>query len=315
MEAMLTRIEQLTALCNAVDTAEGIDGLTAKLKALMPEYPFECVLSRGNWHRLGGVVDGDYRQVSDNISQWAERESQGDVDNLVSKYLGLGYFATRLAGNTHYFTAPTGKGPHEFLQLEIEELQQVVDRPLVERDWFPDSVEEFLDPLDYPRLEPEPVGKSYYRFRRLTPIDKLVTEKSAGNDAHQTLQRFFNDWMESSACESEPFCRHWVLALREFTDRDSGIRINAKPVSVFAGQLPELPVADRLSGSALANAVHGYDRVLGYPFAWYFMMLGSTASNYALADAVLQDQMGAYDYLPKRDLKVLREWEAKPYGV
>ncbi|MEW7996397.1 MAG: hypothetical protein AB2825_18395, partial [Candidatus Thiodiazotropha endolucinida] len=72
---------------------------------------------------------------------------------------------------------------------------------------------------------------------------------------------------------------------------------------------------NRLSGAELANAVHGYDRVLGYPFAWYFMMLGSTASNYTLADAVLQDQMGAYDYLPKRDLKVLREWEAKPYGV
>ncbi|MEW8285684.1 MAG: hypothetical protein AB2672_16745 [Candidatus Thiodiazotropha endolucinida] len=315
MEAMLTRIEQLTLLCKAGDTAEGIDGLKAKLKALMPEYPFECVLSRGNWHRLGGVVDGDYRQVSDNISHWAERESQGDVDNLVAKYMGMGYFATRLAGNTHYFTAPTGKGPHEFLQLEIEELQQVVDRPLVERDWFPDSIEEFLDPLDYPRLEPEPVGKSYYRFRRLTPIDKLVTEKSAGNHARQKLQRFFNDWMVSSACESEHFCRHWVLALREFTNRDSEIRINAKPVSVFAGQLPDLPAADRLSGSALANAVHGYDRVLGYPFAWYFMMLGSTASNYTLADAVLQDLMGAYDYLPKRDLKVLREWEAKPYGV
>ena len=45
------------------------------------------------------------------------------------------------------------------------------------------------------------------------------------------------------------------------------------------------------------------------------MMLGQKASNYALAKAVLADQMGAYDYLPARDLKVLREWEQRPYAV
>jgi hypothetical protein len=45
------------------------------------------------------------------------------------------------------------------------------------------------------------------------------------------------------------------------------------------------------------------------------MMLGQKSGNYALADAVLADQMGAYDYLPPRDLKVLREWESRPYGV
>ncbi|MES9965649.1 MAG: hypothetical protein ABW074_00080 [Sedimenticola sp.] len=315
MDALITRIEMLTTICKAVDTDEGIEGLTEKLKDLMPEHAFECVLSRGNWHRLGGVVDSDYQQVTDNIAHWAEEESEGDVDTLVAKYMDMGYFATRLAGNTHYFTAPTGKGPHEFLQLEIEELQEVVDRPLVERDWFPDSIEEFLDPLDYPRLEPEPVGKSYFRFRRITPIDKLINQIPAGNGTPQNLQRFFNDWQSSSACEGEPFCRHWILALREFADRDGETRINAKPVTVFSDVLPELPEGERISGAELANAIHGYDRTLGYPFAWYFMMLGSKASNYALADAVLEDQMGAYDYLPKRDLKVLREWEVKPYGV
>ena len=71
----------------------------------------------------------------------------------------------------------------------------------------------------------------------------------------------------------------------------------------------------RIRGAKLANAIHGYDRRLGYPFAWYFMMLGQKAENYALADAVLADQMGAYDYLPARDLKVLRQWEQSPYGV
>ncbi|MES9868233.1 MAG: hypothetical protein ABW079_05475 [Sedimenticola sp.] len=315
MEEVISQLEQMTQFCSAAETGKGLEELTAGLNRLMPGYRFECVLSRGNWHRLGGVVDGDYRPISDNIVQWAEQESGGDVDNLVAKYMDMGYFATRLAGNTHYFTAPSDKGAESFIQLEVEELQEVIDRPLVEHDWFPDSLEEFLDPLDYPRLEPEPVGRSYYRFRRITPIEKLLDEASTENSALQNLKRFFSDWKMSSACEGESFCRHWVLALREFADRDGEIRINAKPVSVFAGELPALPEADSLSGAQLANAIHGYDRTLGYPFAWYFMMLGSKASNYALADAVLKDQMGAYDYLPKRDLKVLREWEVKPYGV
>jgi hypothetical protein len=44
-------------------------------------------------------------------------------------------------------------------------------------------------------------------------------------------------------------------------------------------------------------------------------MLGSKAENFAVAEAVLRDQMGAYDYLPAKDLKVLRSWEERPYGV
>ena len=55
--------------------------------------------------------------------------------------------------------------------------------------------------------------------------------------------------------------------------------------------------------------------MLGYPFAWYFMMLASKSSNFALADAVLRDQMGAFDYLPTRDLEVLKHWGERPYGV
>jgi len=44
-------------------------------------------------------------------------------------------------------------------------------------------------------------------------------------------------------------------------------------------------------------------------------MLSSHSENYTLAEAVLRDQMGAYDYLPAKDLKVLRQWEERPYGV
>lgn len=315
MEMLPLKPEQLAQLCGSVDATAGLDVLTEQLRRAMPGTDIARVLTRGGWHRLGGVVDAGYHPVSGNIAQWAEHESGGDVDALVSRYLDKGFFATRLAGKTHFFTFPVGDGAEDFVQLEIEELQEVLDRPLLDRDWIPDSLEDFLDPLDYPRLEPEPVSKPCYLFRRITPIAEHLGDASATNREIANLRRFSRDWSQSSAAEGAHFCRHWVLALRKYMDSDGECRFTARPVSTFSGELPVLPPGSSLQGAALANAIHAYDRSLGYPFAWYFIMLSRKAANYTLAEAVLRDQMGAYDYLPARDLRVLRLWEARPYGV
>jgi hypothetical protein len=315
MDDLVNEVELLAQLCSETNASEGLASLQQKLNLMLPSLEFNWVLTRGHWHRLGGVVDAEYRSVSRNIVQWAEQESRGDVDELIARYTDRGCFATQLAGKTHFFTASCGERAEDFLQLEIEELQEVLDRPLVAKDWFPDSLEEFLDPLDYPRLEPEPVAAPYYQFRRITPIAKLVHETEQDNQSTVNLRRFFLDWNLSSAGEDGPFCQHWVVALREYMDSDGECRRTARPVCAFPGDLPELPPGDTLHGSKLANAIHHYDRLLGCPFAWYFIMLSSKAANYGLAQAVLRDQMGAYDYLPARDLKVLRQWEERPYGV
>ncbi|MBV2091967.1 MAG: hypothetical protein KUF72_13880 [Candidatus Thiodiazotropha sp. (ex Ctena orbiculata)] len=315
MNAPIAKPESIASLCLTFDFSAGFEQLTEKINLLMPELQFTHVVTRGNWYRLGGVVDGDYKPISQNIAQWAEESSGGDVDNLIADYIDCGYFATRLAGKTHYFTAPCGEGPEQFIQLEIEELQEVLDRPLVDGDWFPESLEEFLDPLDYPRLEPEPIGSTYLQFRRITPIESLLKESSGKNRSMQSLSRFFNDWHESSAGVQSQFCNHWILALREYQDRDGEHQLSAKPYSTFSGELKVTSLGDTPHGSELANAIHGFDRQVGYPFAWFFNLLSSKSDNYKLAEEVLKDQMGAFDYLPPRDLKVLRAWESKPYGV
>lgn len=307
--------EALTRLCDDIRPPQGIDALVAGVNRLMPGLDFRVVISRSGWHRLGGVVDADYRRVSGNIVQWAEAECAGDVDELTTRYSEAGYFATRISGKTHFLTAPMGEAPEDFIQLEIEELQEQLDRPLVDPDWFPDSIEEFLEPVDYPRLEAEPIGPSYYQFRRITQVAGLLPRGRGVSRDIQNLKRFFRDWANSSAGERNTFSRHWVLALREYVDREGIPQLTAKPVAAFAGELPQLPGGTSLRGSGLAKAIHAYDRRLGYPFAWYFMMLSRSAKNATLAEAVLADQMGAYDYLPSRDLKVLREWEQRSYGV
>lgn len=305
----------LVKLCIETDASQGPDALTVPLRTLMPTLTFEHVLTRGRWHRLGGIVDGQYQRVSENITQWAEAECDGDVEALIGRYMDAGYFATQLAGKTHYFTAPCGENAEDFIQLEIEELQEVLDRPLVDRDWFPDSLEEFVDPLDYPRLAPEPIGKPYFQFRRVTPIAALCSDAQPHSARMQHLRRFLNDWQHSSAFGKDPFCRHWVLGLREYVDSHGETRLSVKPISSFSEQLPEVLPSQSLQGVELANAIHRYDRRLGYPFAWYFMLLSGKAANHDLAKAVLHDQMGAYAYLPAKDLAVLRQWGERPYAV
>ena len=315
MKTFIEQTGKLAALCSATSVEQGLDELLQGMAEIYPELQFNHVMTRGGWYRLGGVVDGDYARISDNITQWAEQEAEGDVENLLVKHLGSGYFATRLSGKTHYFNATVGDGPEDFVQLEVEELVEVLDRPLTDPDWFPESIEEFLDPIDYPRLEPEPIGKPVYLYRRITPIHQLLHEPMRETRLLSNIRHFLEDWGQSSAGHNACFSQHWILALREYIDSDGRAIVNAKPVSAFNGDAPALPDADTLSGANLAVAVHDYDRRVGYPFSWFFMMLSSQSKNFQLADAVLRDQAGAYDYLAARDLKVLREWEARPYSV
>ncbi|WP_428610586.1 hypothetical protein [Sedimenticola sp.] len=315
MKTLVNRPDLLAEICAATDAEQDIAALEQTLQRLVPEAGLRHVLTRGNWHRPGGVVDADFNPVSSNIRRWAEQESAGDVDALIANYADAGYFATQLSGKTHYFTFACGSGPADFIQLEIEQLQEVVDRQLVAADWYPDSLEEFLDPLDSPRLSPVPVAQPFYRFRRITPIARLLDDTNGDSRAFVALRRFLQDWRDSSAAEGTHFCHHWILALREYMDRDGEVRLTASPVTTFRGTLPDLPPGETLVGAELANAIHAYDRVVGYPFAWFFHMLSRQAENYQLAKAVLRDLMGAYDYLPARDLKVLRQWEAQSYAV
>lgn len=319
MKIKLADNEALNKLCkdksSEINQPQVLDAMSNALKTLMPELDFTCVLSRGHWYRLGGIVDNNYQPVSDNIVLWAENECAGDVDEIILKHVDSGYFATRLAGKTHYFTAQYGDNNEDFIQLEIEELEEVIDRPLIDKDWFPDSLEDFIDPLDFPKLEPEPTGKHWYQFRRITDVSELIHGILPQNRTLSDLKRFFHEWNQSSAFDEHPFCQYWVLALREYQDSDREHRLRAKPVSTYADRLPELPPGTSLHGTELSKAIHDYDHQLGYPFAWYFTMLSNKASNYELAQAVLCDLMGAYEYLPAKDLKILRQWEERPYGI
>ncbi len=301
-------------LCTQIVPEPEHGELLRGLRQVFPELAFRHVLTRGGWHRLGGVVSAQGQRIADNVTTWARQAYRGDLSALLANYADADYRVTRLQGRTHYLTAPCGPRPCDFVQLEVEEVLEVVDRPLVEVDRLPDCLEEFVDPLEYTPLAPDPASPPRYQFRRWLDVAVHVEALTSSDGECVPLRRFLADWEHSSAGETLAFCHCWVLSMQESVDRYGEAVVSMKPVPACTPSAPYPAPEPALSGARLANFIHGFDRALGYPMAWYFHLLAGGRVPYHIAQSVYDDQMGAYDYLPPRDLKILRTWVERPYA-
>lgn len=302
---------RLADACTGALSATSPEDISARLQATVPELRIAYSMARAGWHRQGGVVDTRYRRVAEHIGPWAEEQANGDLERLLDRCAQICGFVTKLEGRTHYLTAVTGERARDFIQIEVEQVQEVIERPLWDPDWMPDDLQDFIDPMDFPHLAPEPVGPPRLVFRRLVRVAELIESETASNN----VIRFLDDWDRSSAGESARFCDHWILSIREYLDRQGDGRLSAKPIALPSAELPDLPDEVVARGATLANLIHGFDRRAGYHFAWYFHMLTRRRVSYMLAEAVHADLMGAFEYLPARDIAVLRDWYNAPYSV
>jgi len=56
------------------------------------------------------------------------------------------------------------------------------------------------------------------------------------------------------------------------------------------------------------------DRRVGVPFAWFFFMLHGDRVDQDVARRVIQAAEAGQIVLPEHDCRVLKAWEAYPYG-
>lgn len=319
MSIAVSIIDNIADICASTVVDNEHDVLRQKLLRIYPDLAFTHVLTRGGWHRRGGVIDSQGKQIADNLLTWLETEAGGDVEAFIEQYADAGYIATGYTGKTHYFVAQIGDAAQDFVQLEVEELQEVSDHLLINPESLPYDIEEIIDPIDPEKIEAEPIGLPFYVFRRMTSIPDFlqvmaeIMQEKAG--IYSSVQRFMQDWDRSSSKERGPFCHHWVLSLQEYTDAWGEPIMQARPVSTFSEEVSLMKLNGVHRGSRLAQLIHGFDRDIGYPMAWYFFMLSHKEVPHQLAEAIHKDLMGAYDYLPARDLKILKDWYGKPYGI
>jgi hypothetical protein len=309
--------QAIAELCVRVPVAAGPAALARELAGVAPAHGFREILSRGGWYRLGGVVDAANNPVAGDLERWAETElaSHGDdFQALAEAHADSGLKATRLNGKTHYWVAATGPGAADFVQLEIEELQETVCHALFEGEHLPASIEEMVDRRDGCPSSPLPVGIPFYTLRRVTDVADFLARMRAQKPEPQPVHRFVEAWEQSSAGHATQFSNHWVLAVREHLDRYRQPILQATPVAAVNGAPPRFSGAYGVRGLSLHEALQRFDRQAGYPMAWFFHMLTTKTVPHAVATAVMDDMQTGFGYLPDRDLQVLRNWLHRPYG-
>lgn len=311
---------KIAELCVRVPASAGPAVLAHELSALAPELAFREILARGGWYRLGGVVDASGAHLADDLEQWAGAElaaRDDDMAVLSEDFAGRGLRATRLSGRTHYFVAATGSHATDFIQIEIEELQEVVCHALFEGDTVPTGIEELVDPRggeDGCGAAARPLGAPFLALRRLTPISSFLARMASQKPEPQPVHRFIAAWEKSSAGAVTQFSNHWVLAVREHLDRYRQTILHATPVAALNGAPPKFTATFGMQGLGLHDALARYDKAVGYPMAWFFHMLTTRSAPHALATAVIDDVQAGFHYLPDRDAAVVKEWLYRPYG-
>ncbi len=308
---------QIGELCVRTPVILGIGALAKDASQLQPGLNFHEALVRGGWYRLGGVVNGAGERVADDIENWAETQLAAHDDDLgmfFDTHVESGLQATRLIGKTHYLVAPLGEGAGDFLQVEVEELQEVISHPLFREDLPPASLEDLLDPRDAAPNAMRPVSVPFYALRRITDVGEFLARMWERKAEAQPVHRFLDAWEMSSAGVAAEFSNHWVLAVREHLDRYRQPIFHASPIAALNGMPPRLTLGFGDQGLALHGALQRFDRQVGYPMAWFFHMLTTKVVPHAVASAVINDLQSGFNYLPDRDAQVVKEWLYRPFG-
>ena len=253
--------------------------------------------------------------MTDDLVHWAYQEGENDFAGLLEYCQKAGLFATRIDGKLHYIVAPIGAQAQDFIQIEVEETQELLDRPLC-GNRLPLDIEDFIDPIARSMEQNRPLGAPRYKLKRLTVIADLLSSVQSYGMSPTAVLRFIQDWNRSSAAHHHCFCHHWVLELHSYTGRYDEQCYSITPHSSYLQPIPHLENATACHGPDLANQLRHFDRKLGYPMAWYFYLLKRDHVSSDLAQSVGNDHSRrGYAYLPESDQRLVQDWLAQPYMV
>lgn len=291
--------------------------LLAVTSRLIPECPCRFALSRGGWYRAGGLFNAAGERVADNVEEWVTQEMAAcddDLGEFLDRHAEGELIATRHTGRTHYFVAPYGPDPAEFLQMEVEELQEVLDRRLWDAAAPPVDAQELIEPIKPANVPAQAVGAPRYRFRRLTDLRSVVARLQAPIGRLPSLTRFIREWANSRIGGAH-FSDYWIVALREQHDRYNNVVLSAVPVSRRARELKPFQWNLELSGLDAANQIRAFDRAAGYPGAWYFHMVASGITPRDIAFSAMRDIESGFGYLGDAETALLSGWLQEPYSL
>ncbi len=309
---------QLAEICAATPTSSGQQRLLSALSEVLGGVEVALRLTRGGWFRLGGLLDSENQTIEPDFDAWLTRvleELDWDLEAWFDQYQDSRLRVSRYIGKSHYLIARTGSGPLDFVQLEVEETWEVLDRELIQGDRAPEDLDEILDPPDYTRLPRVRLREPAYQLRRVTWMDDFSQRMALQNPAQsKQFKRFLSEWDASSAAQAGRLDQHFAFRISEHKDRYGDPLPKLTPIFAKEELVESLRVVAE-AGSEVANQVHGFDRRAGYPFAWYFALITTGKVPFALAETVYKDHQGDFQYLPERDLALVERWVYQSYAL
>lgn len=288
-------------------------GLIQQLEELLPGVRFHYQLSRSGWYRPGGLISPLGEVISRDIESWLDQQEAhaGDFDTLLMELEPLNLKVFNLNGSTHFFTVSTGPRPQDCWQLEVEELQEVMCRPLISQNTpAPEDMADLLEPLAPELLEPQPISWPGYRFSKLRPIGELY--RTAVNQSD--LQRFFDDWLQITQNEI-CFDHHWFFQVSETLSRYGLSEQRLQPKSVRSDKLRLMPWDLSAPPSALSSQIRCFDKAAGYAGAWFLGMVAGNLVPRELPARLQRDWQEEYRYLPESLMALVRHWLHRPYTL
>jgi hypothetical protein len=298
---LCTRLTPLPGHAPLLDAIRVMDGSEYSLR-----------MSRGGWFRPGRIIDAQGDTVAEDALSWLEASWAAcgeDGAVFAEEYASSGLVLTLRQGVTHYLVSPTGAAPWDFLQFEVEELQEMASHEIGRR--AVDAVEFILDrPADAPPARP--LAPPRYEPRRLTNIRSHIDRLRKQTGKPAPVLRFLDEWAVASAGHQQHFSARWVLALSEHLDRYHQSRIAASPVAAHSPRWQGIPGA---RGTALASQLHDFDHAAGYAFAWYFHLVSGHRVPRVILPEVFADLQDGLAYLPERDAALVHGWVRAPYSL
>lgn len=310
--------QTLHDICASVDPSEQPDQLLLKINEADRANRYRLIFTERDWYRVGGVISSDGKRLADNLEDWIDDNFDDDIMDFVARFGDSGYRVTSLSGKTHYLAAGGGDGPLDFIQIEIEEIQEVVGHDLIDRDHIPDSMEAIIDPMEPRQLTPDSVSPARYVCKNVICFSDLAEDLISDFSGDPDFRRFLDEWERSSASDAVAFKDVWSVnvlpVLRDVGEHKHKVKL----LSPYADQIHAYDMSGGDSAGHILSMIASVDRESGFPMAWYFLLVTKKFMSHGLASTILQElgwRNQDFISFADKDLEIFESWVKNPYWL